>query len=70
MAKTLVDLDPELLDAAAAALGTRTKKDTVMAALRAAVAADAQRRELALLAAGELADQAVLTRVRDAAWQR
>lgn len=33
MAKTLIDIDDELLAKAAAELGTRTKKDTVNAAL-------------------------------------
>lgn len=34
MAKTLLDLDEDLLAEAAAALGTRTKKDTVTVALQ------------------------------------
>lgn len=34
MAKTLLDLDEDLLAEAAAALGTKTKKDTVALALR------------------------------------
>lgn len=34
MAKTLIDLDEEALALAAEVLGTRTKKDTVNAALR------------------------------------
>lgn len=42
--KTVIDLDPELTEAAAKVLGTTTKKDTVHAALAAAVA-EAQRRE-------------------------
>ena len=41
--KTVIDLDPELTEAAAKVLGTKTKKDTVHAALAAAVA-DAKRR--------------------------
>ena len=32
--KTMIDIDDEALDAAARALGTKTKKDTVNAALR------------------------------------
>lgn len=36
--KTLIDLDPELTEAAAKVFGTTTKKDTVHAALAAAVA--------------------------------
>ena len=41
--RTVIDLDPELTEAAAKVLGTTTKKDTVHAALAAAVA-EAQRR--------------------------
>jgi Arc/MetJ family transcription regulator len=36
--KTVIDLDPELTEAAARVLGTKTKKDTVHAALAAAIA--------------------------------
>jgi len=42
--KTVIDLDQELTDAAAKVLGTTTKKDTVHAALRAAIA-ESERRE-------------------------
>lgn len=45
MAKTLVDIDDKLLDDAAAVLGTKTKKDTVAAALDQAVK-NARRQEL------------------------
>jgi Arc/MetJ family transcription regulator len=41
--KTVIDLDPTLTEAAAKVLGTTTKKDTVHAALAAAVA-EAERR--------------------------
>jgi Arc/MetJ family transcription regulator len=41
--KTVIDLDPELTEAAAEVLGTTTKKDTVHAALR-AVLAEAERK--------------------------
>ena len=41
--KTVIDLDPELTEAAAKALGTTTNKDTVHAALAATVA-EAERR--------------------------
>jgi Arc/MetJ family transcription regulator len=41
--KTVIDLDNELLEAAAEVLGTRTKKDTVHAAM-AVVVAEAERR--------------------------
>ena len=53
--KTVIDLDPELTEAAAEALGTKTKKDTVHAALAAAVAEaqrKVERRQLLLRGAG------------------
>jgi Arc/MetJ family transcription regulator len=53
MARTVVDLDDELLTSVAQALGTSTKKDTVNAALREVLAN--RRRAMAL------------TRLRDAA---
>ena len=34
MSRTVIDLDDDLVDAVARALGTRTKKDTVNTALR------------------------------------
>lgn len=46
MAKTLIDVDDELLDLAQAALGARTKKETVNRALAAAVASVARQREV------------------------
>jgi Arc/MetJ family transcription regulator len=63
--KTVIDLDPELTEAAAKVLGTTTKKDTVHAALAAAVA-EAERKERRrarlLNSAGgpDLADDAVM----------
>jgi Arc/MetJ family transcription regulator len=68
--RTLVDVDPDLLNAASEVLGTRTKKDTVTAALRAAVAAAAQRRELDMIRHGVWADPDILARVRSDAWTR
>ncbi len=56
MAKTLVDLDEGQLAAAAKALGTTTKKDTVNSALREAAALAARRRDLEHLRAGQLPD--------------
>jgi Arc/MetJ family transcription regulator len=53
MARTVIDLDDELLASVAKALGTSTKKDTVNAALREVLAN--RRRAMAL------------TRLRDAA---
>jgi Arc/MetJ family transcription regulator len=38
LVKTVIDLDPDLTAAAAKVLGTRTKKDTVHAALAMAIA--------------------------------
>lgn len=48
MAKTLLDLDEDLLAEATVALGTPTKKETVTKALHEAVAASRARRERAL----------------------
>jgi Arc/MetJ family transcription regulator len=53
MARTVIDLDDELLASVARELGTSTKKDTVNAALREVM--ESRRRALAL------------TRLRDAA---
>jgi hypothetical protein len=44
MARTVIDLDDEMLARAQRALGTTTKRDTVNAALAYAAAADAERR--------------------------
>jgi Arc/MetJ family transcription regulator len=41
--KTVIDLDVDLTEAAAKVLGTKTKKDTIHAALSAAVDADRKR---------------------------
>jgi Arc/MetJ family transcription regulator len=69
MSRTLVDVDPALLSAASEVLGTRTKKDTVTAALRATVAAAAQRRELEMLKVGAWVDPGLdVSRVE--AWTR
>lgn len=48
MAKTLLDLDEDLLAEAAATLGTRTKKDTVTVALQKVSEAARTRRASAL----------------------
>ena len=68
MAKTLIDVNEEYLAAAQQVLHTETKKDTINAALRAAAALAARRRDLQRLAAGlpDLADAEVMR----AAWQR
>jgi Arc/MetJ family transcription regulator len=70
MSRTLVDVDPDLLSAASEVLGTRTKKDTVTAALRATVAAAAQQRELDMLQSGEWAQPDDLESARADVWTR
>jgi Arc/MetJ family transcription regulator len=64
--KTVIDLDPELTAAAAKVLGTTTKKDTIHAALAAAISEaerTALRRARLLNSAGgpDLADDAVMS---------
>ncbi|MGJ5827753.1 type II toxin-antitoxin system VapB family antitoxin [Streptomyces ossamyceticus] len=54
MAKTLIDIDEELLAEAAIAFGTKTKKDTVNAALRDGV--ERKKRALALARLAARAD--------------
>ncbi|MFD7690523.1 type II toxin-antitoxin system VapB family antitoxin [Streptomyces sp. NPDC059781] len=54
MAKTLIDIDEELLAKAAIAFGTKTKKDTVNAALRDSV--ERKKRALALARLAARAD--------------
>jgi Arc/MetJ family transcription regulator len=57
VAKTLVDIDDELLDEATTALGTATKKDTVNEALRQAVELSRERRRRALENLQQMADE-------------
>ena len=57
MAKTLLDVDEDLLAEASTALGTGTKKDTVNAALRQAVEVSRERRRRALEDLQRLADE-------------
>jgi Arc/MetJ family transcription regulator len=66
MAKTLVDIDDELLAEAAEALGTKTKKDTVNTALAAAVARARVRRHIERLKSGGLPDLADPEVMKDA----
>ncbi len=56
MSTTQIELDPTLLAKAAEVLGTRTKKDTVNAALRRVVQDDIRRRHVEELAGGALPD--------------
>jgi Arc/MetJ family transcription regulator len=69
MAKTLIDIDEEYLDAAQRVLGTATKKDTVNAALRQVTALAARRRDLHRLTSGGLPDLQDGDVMR-AAWQQ
>jgi Arc/MetJ family transcription regulator len=57
VAKTLLDVDEDLLAEASTALGTNTKKDTVNEALRQAVEASRERRRRALEDLQRLADE-------------
>ncbi|MEO3754904.1 type II toxin-antitoxin system VapB family antitoxin [Streptomyces sp. B6B3] len=68
MAKTVIDIDDEELALAAEVLGTKTKKDTVNAAL-AAVAARARRRK-ALEALIELDRQGAFDKAREPGFKR
>jgi Arc/MetJ family transcription regulator len=56
MAKTLIDVDERYLAAAQEVLHTKTKKDTVNAALREVAALAARRRDLQRLESGGLPD--------------
>jgi Arc/MetJ family transcription regulator len=69
MPKTLVDIDDDLLREVRAALGTRTKKDTVNEALREVVALHARRRDLEWLRRGRL-DAIAGPEARAAAWRQ
>lgn len=70
MAKTLIDIDDDLLEAARAALGTSTKKDTVNSALRSVL--DMQHRIDAVeeLAAWGQRHEPWAGDQRDRAWRR
>lgn len=65
MAKTMIDIDEDLLAYAAEILGTTTKRATVEAALRKAIAKEARARLFAAIESGELD----LSRVREEAWR-
>jgi Arc/MetJ family transcription regulator len=69
MAKTLIDVDEEMLAAAHEVLGTRTKNETVNAALRAVIALAARRRDLQRTISGGLPDLENAEMMR-AVWQR
>jgi Arc/MetJ family transcription regulator len=69
MAKTLIDVNEESLAAAQEVLRTKTKKETVNAALLAVVALAARRRDLHRLISAGHPDLEV-PEVMRAAWQR
>lgn len=69
MTRTLIDTNDELLELARAVLGTRTKKDTVNAALAQVVALNARRQFLDDARSGGLADTQEEA-VTDQAWRR
>jgi Arc/MetJ family transcription regulator len=60
VAKTLLDVDEELLAEASTALGTSTKKDTVNEALRQAVEVSRERRRRARENLQRLADEGAI----------
>ena len=70
MAKTLIDIDDGLLEAARQALGTATKKDTVNAALREVLAAQQRRRAVDELIAWGQRNEPWDDSLRDRAWRR
>ena len=70
MAKTLVDIDDNLLEAAREVLGTSTKKDTVNAALREVLAAQERRRAAVELIMWGQRNEPWDDSVRDRAWRR
>lgn len=57
MARTIIDVDDEMLVRAQRALRTTTKRDTVNAALELAAAVDAETRSRALVSFRELLDR-------------
>ena len=69
MARTLIDVDDELLADAARALGTRTKRDTVNAALRAVGTAAGRLHELEMVRTGVWADPDVMREMRSKGWR-
>jgi Arc/MetJ family transcription regulator len=69
MAKTLVDLDEELLAETQEILGTSTKKDTINAAMREVVRRAAARKLIELGHAGAYADL-LDPEIAERAWRR
>ncbi len=77
VAKTVIDLDDEALEAARAALGTRTKRDTVNQALRAVVAqvlasaneVEAARMQALLVVSSEMQRDLLDSEIMKGAWR-
>ena len=67
--KTPIEIDEDALRVAAEVLGTKTKKDTVNAALRAVASLAARRRDLQRLVGRSLPDLEE-SEVMRAVWQR
>lgn len=70
MAKTVIDIDEALLDAARAVLGTATKKDTVHAALREVIDQSARAQAVEALVDWGRRREPWDDSIRDRAWQR
>lgn len=69
MAKTMVDIDPDLLAEARSVLGASTIKETVNRALAELVALAARRRLVEQLRSADGLDLSVPDAVRDEAWR-
>ena len=69
MAKTLIDVDDALLEAARDVLGTSTKKDTVNAALREVIAARARSEAALKLIEWGQRNEPWDDSIRDRAWR-
>ena len=69
MAKTLIDVDDALLEAARDVLGTSTKKDTVNTALREVVAARARSEAALKLVEWGQRNEPWDDSIRDRAWR-
>ena len=69
MAKTLIDVDDALLEAARDVLGTSTKKDTVNTALREVVAARARSEAVLKLIEWGQRNEPWDDSIRDRAWR-
>lgn len=70
MAKTLIDIDDDLLEAAREVLGTSTKKDTVNAALLEVLAGQERRKAAAALLDWGKRNDPWDDSIRDRAWRR